>query len=321
MPIYEAAYDAAYVCFSCITGTVGSVDYLAGADGSPWLRFTLRVPTPHSNTFTSWHCLASGELAAMGKEYVAEGAFIQVSGTYLVKESLQKANWEKLLQQPAIYAESLGYFVDNQAASEADHLMLPPMKDADLDAFINSGGQQLYAAAPAAPTQPAAAPISVPGMPSQPANDVEAAWMSLFLENHLWSDQRDTKTGKQPDFKMLSKATDGRRDALWLTDRQLPSWVRRNLQLLPGNKPYTLPPFIPREALNGSPKEQQWVEVFTNYTAFWDNRINKLSPRGPDFTPKDKENGGTAVWIEDNQTPDWVQENLDKLPPPPSSRR
>jgi hypothetical protein len=82
------------------------------------------------------------------------------------------------------------------------------------------------------------------------------------------------KTGKQPDFRMQSKATDGRRDALWLTDRQLPSWVRRNLQLLPGNKPYPLPPFIPREALDGSPKEQQWVEVFTNYTAFWDNRIN-----------------------------------------------
>jgi hypothetical protein len=103
----------------------------------------------------------------------------------------QKSKWEKLLQQPAIYAESLGYFVD-PPASEADHLMLPPMKDADLDAFINSGGQQLYAPGPAAPTQPAAAPISVPGMPSQPANDVEAAWMSLFLENHLWNDQRDT---------------------------------------------------------------------------------------------------------------------------------
>lgn len=49
----QAEYDASYVCFSCITGTVGSVGYLQGADGSPWLRFTLRVPTPHSDSFTT----------------------------------------------------------------------------------------------------------------------------------------------------------------------------------------------------------------------------------------------------------------------------
>lgn len=37
----------------------------------------------------SWHCLASGSLADMAKEHVAEGSYIQVSGTYLVRESLQ----------------------------------------------------------------------------------------------------------------------------------------------------------------------------------------------------------------------------------------
>lgn len=37
----------------------------------------------------SWHCLASGSLADMAKESVAEGSYIQVSGTYLVRESLQ----------------------------------------------------------------------------------------------------------------------------------------------------------------------------------------------------------------------------------------
>lgn len=49
--------------------------------------------------------------------------------------------------------------------------------------------------------------------------------------------------------------------------------------------------------------------------------MQKLSPRGPDFSPKDKEHGGMALWIDDNATPDWVEENLDKLPPPPGPRK
>lgn len=89
------------------------------------------------------------------------------------------------------------------------------------------------------------------------------------------------KTGKQPDFRMAQKLGDGRKDALWLTDRQLPAWVKRNLELLPGGVPFPLPPFIPREALSGSPKEQQWVEVFTNLPAFWDNRLNVGVVWGP----------------------------------------
>lgn len=74
---------------------------------------------------------------------------------------------------------------------------------------------------------------------------------------------------------------DGRKDALWLTDRQLPAWVKRNLQLLPGGVPFPMPSFIPPEASSGSPKEQQWVEVFTNLPAFWDNRLNVGVGWGP----------------------------------------
>lgn len=50
-------------------------------------------------------------------------------------------------------------------------------------------------------------------------------------------------------------------------------------------------------------------------------RMQKLSPRGPDFSPKDKEHGGIPLWIEDRETPGWVEENLDKLPPPPGPRK
>jgi hypothetical protein len=41
----------------------------------------------------------------------------------------------------------------------------------------------------------AAEPIWADGMPASPeqaGNETEAAWVTLFLENHLWVDQRDT---------------------------------------------------------------------------------------------------------------------------------
>ena len=85
------------------------------------------------------------------------------------------------------------------------------------------------------------------------------------------------KTGKQPDFKMVVKAEAGKKDAVWIDDRRTPLWAKRNLDKLPGGvglPPPTLPPFIPAEALQGTRKEPYWVQVFTNYKDFWDNREN-----------------------------------------------
>lgn len=47
----------------------------------------------------------------------------------------------------------------------------------------------------------------------------------------------------------------------------------------------------------------------------------KLNPKGPDFSPKDREAGGVALWLTDSRTPSWVAEHLDKLPAAPPSRR
>lgn len=82
------------------------------------------------------------------------------------------------------------------------------------------------------------------------------------------------KRGKQPDFRLKTRGTEGVVDALWINDRRTPAWVKGNLQLLPGGKPYTLPSFIPPEALSGTPNEQQWVQVFEAYNQFWDNRVS-----------------------------------------------
>jgi hypothetical protein len=40
------------------------------------------------------------------------------------------------------------------------------------------------------------------------------------------------------------------------------------------------------------------------------NRTNKRNPRAPDFKQRD---GDAALWIQSNNTPDWVHANL---PPP-----
>lgn len=58
----------------------------------------------------------------------------------------------------------------------------------------------------------------------------------------------------------------------------MPGWVKRNLQLLPGNMPHpevAAMNFIPPgAAASNDAAERQWAEVFSNYSAFWDNRLN-----------------------------------------------
>lgn len=129
-----------------------------------------------------------------------EGLTYQVSGTLLQAESLQAAGWIGFLQTPALFADGIGEIqADFNVLSE--RIILPAMNPADVETFIASGGQQLRAPMPKPPAAaaaargapaPAAEPIYAPGMPPQPSNDVEAAWMSLFMENHLWIDQRNT---------------------------------------------------------------------------------------------------------------------------------
>lgn len=94
------------------------------------------------------------------------------------------------------------------------------------------------------------------------------------------------KVGKQPDFKQ--KNGEG---ALWIDNRQTPEWVLQNMQQLPGGIPYTPPaggsssrassqPAAQMDFLPSAPsseKEAAWVDVFTNYRGWWDNRMN-VSP-------------------------------------------
>lgn len=327
--VYQAEFDSSYIHYGCVTGTVEhGLTSIQGVKGESWLKFTMKVPTPNCNTYTKWYILANSDLAKNAGPKVKEGLTYQVSGTLLQAESLQAAGWSGFLQTPALFADGIGEIqADFNVLSE--RIILPAMNPADVETFIASGGQQLRAPMPKPPAAaaargapaPAAEPIYAPGMPPQPSNDVEAAWMSLFMENHLWIDQRNTRQGKQPDFKMRdSKNIEGRKTAVWIEDRKMPAWAKANLQMLPGGQPYVLPPFIPESAMSGSDIERQWVNVFTSYSSFWDNRVNKLNPKGPDFSPRDREAGGLALWISDNRTPSWVIDNQDKLPEAPARK-
>lgn len=82
------------------------------------------------------------------------------------------------------------------------------------------------------------------------------------------------KVGRQPDFKRKS---DG--EALWVEDDRSPDWVLQNLQLLPGNMPYTgtrqglkYPGFMPHQP--ASETEAEWMDLFNHYQRWWDNRLN-----------------------------------------------
>lgn len=123
---------------------------------------------------------------------------------------LQRLGWGHVVPLPALFAESFGKVPPSKAEELVKRVLLPVMDDEIMKAFVESGGQPLQPTAPQGVLQPSspqasrqqqqqqqrapssAGPIDVPGMPQQPANDTEAAWMSVFKAYHLWVDQRTT---------------------------------------------------------------------------------------------------------------------------------
>ena len=65
-----------------------------------------------------------------------------------------------------------------------------------------------------------------------------------------------------------------------------------------------------------SPGDEKWAPLFANPAAYWDNRVSKRSPRGPDFKHKAT---GDGLWLSSRDTPRWVADRLGELPPPPQA--
>ena len=69
---------------------------------------------------------------------------------------------------------------------------------------------------------------------------------------------------------------------------------------------------------SGAPvtKKELWNMLFADYNAFWDNRVNKINPNGPDFKHKDS---GDGLWLDGKfpAAPDIKQRVLNELPNAP----
>ena len=117
---------------------------------------------------------------------------------------LQKLRWKQLLALPALFSESFGLISQGMTEGLEKRVVMPVMDSEVMNLFLQSSGQhqpppELPAEFASARPMETAAPIIVEGMPEQPADVVEEAWLSLFKENHLWKDQRKTVRHVGPD--------------------------------------------------------------------------------------------------------------------------
>ena len=59
-----------------------------------------------------------------------------------------------------------------------------------------------------------------------------------------------------------------------------------------------------------SSAEEKWNSVRSNPELWWDNRLNKRNPKGPDYSLKDKSGGSIALWLNSRDTPEWAKQEL-----------
>jgi dolichyl-phosphate-mannose--protein O-mannosyl transferase len=52
--------------------------------------------------------------------------------------------------------------------------------------------------------------------------------------------------------------------------------------------------------------EDKWRLVLSDPNLWWDNRLKKVNPKGPDFKLKDK-SVNVALWVDSKDTPDWAR--------------
>jgi single stranded DNA-binding protein len=63
-----------------------------------------------------------------------------------------------------------------------------------------------------------------------------------------------------------------------------------------------------------NPGEDKWVHLMQNLDQYYDNRLSKKSPKGPDFKGKSKDKD-VALWLDG--APQWVHDKLKDIPAPP----
>ncbi|KAG2452802.1 hypothetical protein HYH02_003031 [Chlamydomonas schloesseri] len=149
---------------------------------------------------------------------------------------------------------------------------------------------------------------------------VVAYWEELRSGPTDWWDNRlDKMNGRakpnSPDFRAKSD----RAKAVWIVDRDAPSWVGEWLQQHPpgslaGTSTITAGGTTGTTgagAGQGSNEDALWEDLRQNPDKWWDNRTRKTNPKAPDFKQKES---GAGLWLTGRRPlPAWVPKFLSFL--------
>lgn len=126
-------------------------------------------------------------------------------------------------------------------------------------------------------------------------------WRELLDHPGDWTDYREQKLAgsvkpRHPDFKRNDGSL-----SLWLSSA--PPWVWSQLVGRESDTP------MPKSKRGVDSKgDEAWRDLVRNPAKWWDNRVDKKNPRGPDFKHKES---GEALWL--RGAPAWVRPNLPPL--------
>ncbi|KAL1205009.1 Protein OSB4 [Cardamine amara subsp. amara] len=127
------------------------------------------------------------------------------------------------------------------------------------------------------------------------------SWFDLLDKPEEWFDYRESKQNgsvnpRHPDFKKKDGSA-----ALWLN--RAPKEILSDLNELKFD--------IPKYAKQLKAGVESWKDLVENMNLWWDNRLDKRTPKSPDFKHKET---GVGLWL--SNSPSWVSA---KLPPPKST--
>eukprot|EP00250_Pteridium_aquilinum_P014300 c21901_g1_i1 orf=1662-5786(-) len=163
-------------------------------------------------------------------------------------------------------------------------------------------------------------------------------WRDVIANPADWWDNRIGKRSpKHPDFRHKSS-----KEALWLDSSRKPSWVDSKLGHLRGHPSIVDggllgSPFSGNEVAHSEAHasygqerpihedgenatrmcdtgialsqkhEQLWKDLFSKPTEWWDNRMDKINPKYPDFRNKSTRE---SLWLDSPHKPSWVDQKL-----------
>lgn len=127
-------------------------------------------------------------------------------------------------------------------------------------------------------------------------DSVSIPWRELLDHPEDWNDFRERKLSgsvnpRYPDFKRKDGSL-----SLWLN--KAPQWFLSELNLKSDT-----PTLEPKKG-----GDEVWKDLVQNFNKWWDNRVDKRNPRGPDFKHKDT---GEVLWL--SSAPAWAKVELPPL--------